>query len=80
MAERRVKGMSERAGKSPRAHSLIEVGCTDWYIYPHVEPDANEGAAPTRGERAPRLTAKLAALTRRVEPGAGAWVKRPLTD
>lgn len=71
MADGRIKRMAERAGRTLRARPLIEVGCSDWYIYPHVEPDV-------------RLAAKLAGDGRASDPGTTpaattrAWVKRPM--
>ncbi len=42
----------------------IEVGCTDWYIYPRSDPVARE-CAPAPG-------AKVAAMRQRIAPCAGA--------
>ena len=38
----------------------IEVGCTDWYIYPRSEPMARE--------HSPRPAAKVATTRRRIAP------------
>lgn len=65
-AERLPKGVA-----CPQEPRPIEIGCTDWYIYPHAAPTAG-------GERpAPHLAAKFAAMKRQVTPGPRAWVKRP---
>ena len=50
----------------------IEVGCTDWYIYPRSEPAPGECAADS--------PSKVATSMRRIAPAAGAWVKRPAGD
>lgn len=52
-----------------KARAVMEIGCTDWYLYPCPDAVAKELAAAPAARRA--------AMKRRIVPGPGAWVKRP---
>jgi hypothetical protein len=56
--------------REARAVPRVEVGCTDWYLYPLAEWDA--------ADRVPVPADELGAAGRRIDPGPRAWVKRPV--